>query len=47
MESQSLQVVPILFRQSLFDNNTVNRHEIRRLIPTILPLRSGVACLTQ
>ena len=46
MESQSLQVVPILFRQSLFDSNTVNRHETRRLVPTILLLRWEVACLT-
>ena len=45
MESQSLQVVPILFRQSLFDSSTANRHETRRLIPTILPLRWAVACL--
>ena len=45
MESQSLQVVPILFRQSLFDSNTADRLETRRLIPTILRLRWGVACL--
>ena len=45
MESQSLQVVPIPFRQSLFDSNMANRLETRRLIPTILPLHWGVACL--
>ena len=45
MESQNLQVVPIPFRQSLFDSNMANRHENHRLAPTIPLLRWEVACV--